>query len=78
MFLADGSLDTEMLQMDTCAVEFDFGRELPIDEYEVGTANDCSSRDPVRWRIFASNDRVMWVQVCVGAAECSGACWGGW
>jgi hypothetical protein len=25
--------------------------------------SDCNSRDPLRWKIFASKDRVKWVQV---------------
>ena len=62
-YVADGSLDTKVLQLDRCALEFDFGRQVAVDEYELGTANDCNSRDPVRWKIFASNDRVLWVQV---------------
>ena len=49
--------------MDRCALEFDFGREIAIDEYQLGTANDCNSRDPLRWKMFASNDRNMWVQI---------------
>ena len=63
LYVSDGSLDTKVLQMDTCSLEFDFGRQMPVDEYSLGTANDCNSRDPLRWKIFASNDRKMWVEV---------------
>ena len=62
-YVTDGSLDTKVLQMDRCSLEFDFGREVAIDAYQLGTSNDCNSRDPLRWKMFASNDRNKWVEV---------------
>ena len=108
IYLADGSLDTKLLQLDTCSIRYDFGLPLAVDAYELGcsphphrashihrlrapslclarsderascnllrvtchcdilpagTSNDCSIRDPVRWRILASNDGKEWLQV---------------
>ncbi len=43
-YVSDGSLDTKVLQMDTCPLELDFGRQVPVDAFELGTANGLYSQ----------------------------------
>ncbi|EKX51607.1 hypothetical protein GUITHDRAFT_134503 [Guillardia theta CCMP2712] len=63
VYLSDGDLFSKLLQMDSCPVVFDFGYDVPVDSYQVGTANDCNGRDVVRWRLYGSRNRKDWLLI---------------
>eukprot|EP00286_Rhodomonas_abbreviata_P000274 CAMPEP_0181290922 /NCGR_PEP_ID=MMETSP1101-20121128/1682_1 /TAXON_ID=46948 /ORGANISM="Rhodomonas abbreviata, Strain Caron Lab Isolate" /LENGTH=1005 /DNA_ID=CAMNT_0023395259 /DNA_START=203 /DNA_END=3217 /DNA_ORIENTATION=- len=53
--LTDNNPFSKMLILTNCHVIVDYGRAVAVDQFQIGTSNDCTSRDPVRWLILASN-----------------------
>ncbi|MBB5351931.1 hypothetical protein HNR46_002170 [Haloferula luteola] len=58
--LVDGDATTKWLDFDREPVVFDFGTPMEVDLYGFTTANDASSRDPVRWYLEGSNNGGTW------------------
>lgn len=58
--LGDFDPATKWLDFDRQPVVFDFGAPVEIVRYGFTTANDVSSRDPVRWLFEGSHDGSVW------------------
>ena len=58
--LKDSDLETKWLDFTRSPLVFDFGVPVAIDHYGFITANDFSSRDPVRWTFEGSPDGTNW------------------
>lgn len=54
---------SKMLLLHNCWVQIDFSRAVAVDSLEIGTSNDCTARDPVRWMLLASADGVQWLLI---------------
>jgi Ca2+-binding RTX toxin-like protein len=61
--VADGDLTSKWLDFNKGSLVLDFGTELVADSYRFATANDHAERDPVRWRLEASNNNTDWVML---------------
>lgn len=62
--LIDVNPDTKYLNAGKTGVIFDMGTSLPtFNTYCIGTANDATPRDPVRWLIEGSADKTTWTLI---------------
>ena len=59
-FAVDGSLTTKWLDFNQGSLVFDFGSAMTVDGYRWSTANDATQRDPVRWILEGSKDKINW------------------
>ena len=59
---SDNNLTTKWFDSTkTNPLVLDFGVPVRADAYRLGTANDMPGRDPVSWRVEASNDNSTWL-----------------
>lgn len=60
LMVIDSNSSTKWLDGNSRPLEFDFGATVEIDRYTITTANDSPERDPVRWKMEASDDGATW------------------
>ncbi|MBK1882516.1 autotransporter-associated beta strand repeat-containing protein [Luteolibacter pohnpeiensis] len=59
--LTDGDVYTKWLDFNRGGIIFDFGSSVQFNSYQMTTANDEQSRDPVEWLMEGSDDYNTWV-----------------
>merc|ERR1712228_552177 len=56
----DGDLKTKWADMNKGSLVCEFSKAFNVATYRIATANDCSERDPVRWKLGGSTDKKNW------------------